>query len=843
MAKRQWILREQHGPLAGELAAALNITPLVAQILINRGITTVEAGRQFLQCDLAATPDPFLMSGMRQAVERIQLALSRQERIVVYGDYDADGQTAAALLVRALRELAPDPGSISYYVPDRFDEGYGLNAQAVAALSAQADLLISVDCGIVSYAEIQEAQRLGLDVIVTDHHEPGPERPPALAVLNPKQAGCVYPFKDLAGVGVALKLVQGLGLPGWEEYLDLAALGTVADLVPLQGENRTIVKRGLELMPRTKNLGLRALMEASGVEAPTAADLGFRLGPRLNAGGRLGDAGRGVRLLLTEDEEEARELAAQLSQENAKRQQVELDILDATVQIVEKYELYKRPALVVWGENWHQGVIGIVASRLVERYYRPTVVISLLEGKGVASARSIAGLHLYETLSECAHLLTKFGGHATAAGLTLPKGNLMTFQRLFEELCAQRLSAEDYIPKLYIDCATELDKVTEGLVAELSLLEPHGLGNPSPILRADVAVLRTRRVGGENQHLQLAVHDGTVVEMPAIAFGAGADQEELEKRAEQVALAFVPTVNEWQGTRIIQLQVRDWQEVQVEDTFVRRWLVESYPWRLGPSFYQSSALSIEDTQFACPRHVLVDLRGTYDKAAALRRRRNGLPALILVNRAVSVLEVCRQLRIAAAGRESIGFAHEWLSEAELAELHSSPFTWLVSTGLGLPKGRWPSVWFWEPPLTPTVQGLWSSLVEEGGEIVAIYGSKDVQQLQVHLAKEYPDRSILARIYSLLRSCGGSISLGEAVAKLEEVGLFGALPAAVGIFAELGLWSVRDGAIFYLPEPDHKLDLQQAVLYNKITKIRDQAAVYLKRCLERGFFQDGLKREN
>lgn len=846
MDKRKWILHTQKHQLAQELAGGLNISPLVAQILINRGITTVEAGRQFLQCDLAELPDPFLMSGMAEAVERIRRALTEGERIVVYGDYDADGQTATALLVRALRRLAHAPESITYYLPDRLEEGYGLNSQAVAALSREADLLISVDCGIVSHREVQEAQGRGLDVIVTDHHEPGPGLPPAVAVLNPKREGCAYPFKDLAGVGVALKLVQGLGLAAWEEYLDLAALGTVADLVPLQGENRTIVKRGLERMEGTANLGLRALMEAAQVSKPTAYDLGFRLGPRLNAGGRLGDPTRGVRLLLTEDEQEAQGLAAELSEENARRQQVELTILKEAVEVVEKYGLQRRPAVVVWGENWHQGVVGIVASRLVELYYRPTVVISLVNGEGVASARSIAGLHLFAALSDCAHLLTKFGGHAMAAGLTLPRENLREFQGLFEEICAARLSPEDYLPKLYIDGRTQLGEVTEELVNQLSMLEPHGLGNPGPLLQTEVAVLRTQRVGAENQHLKLWVHDATANEVPAIAFGFGEDAGELERRAEGIALAFVPTINAWQGTRSVQLQVRAWQEAPSADSYVRRWLVENYPWRLGPSLYQSAALQAAG-RAAGPiaPHRLVDLRGTHDKLKALRQRRTGAePTLILLNRAVSTLEVCRQLRIGVPGGGGfIGFEHEWLSPADRAELERSSFSWLVSTGLDLPGGRWPSVWFWEPPLTQETHRLWSALVAEGGEIVAVYGPRDVRSLQAHLQREYPDRTDLARVYRLLRTAEGHISRQNAADRLEKVGLLGALPAAMGIFSELGLWRVEGEAIFYLPEPERKLDLEQAVLYNKITKIRDQAAVYLKRCLERGFFQDGLEREN
>ena len=443
MGSKRWILREQNVELAEKLATALNVRPVIAQVLVNRGITTVEAGRLFFSCDLAETPDPFLMLGMEQAVQRVQKALATGETIVVYGDYDADGQTATALLVRVLRELALDPDRIIYYLPDRFDEGYGLNKDAIASLSEQATLLISVDCGISSVEEVEYANSLGLDVIVTDHHEPGEVLPCAVAILNPKQSGCSYPFKGLAGVGVALKLIQGLGVPEarWKECLDLVALGTVADLVPLQGENRILVKHGLVQMADTKHVGLRALLQVSNVGEPSASDLGFRLGPRLNASGRVGDPTRGVRLLLTENPSEAKELATELNQENATRQQLELEVLEQAVHLIEKYDLNTRSALVVWGEGWHQGVVGIVASRLVEKYYLPTVVVSVSDDGATASARSIAGLDLYQTLVECSHLLTRFGGHAMAAGLSLPVENLPAFQRLFEELCAARLRA------------------------------------------------------------------------------------------------------------------------------------------------------------------------------------------------------------------------------------------------------------------------------------------------------------------------------------------------------------------------------------------------------------------
>lgn len=840
--RKQWVFRGQKNDLATALAEALDIRPVVAQILVNRGINTILAGRQFFRSDLGDIPDPFMMLDMDRAVARVRQALRDEESIVVYGDYDADGQTATALLVRSLRQLSPRPSTISYYLPDRFEEGYGLNREALAILAQQASLLITVDCGIASVLDIEYAQQLDLDVIVTDHHEPGPSLPPAVAILNPKQEGCRYPFKHLAGVGVACKLVQALKVPDWAEFLDLVALGTVADLVPLTEENRIIVSHGLQRLSQTKNIGMQALLTVAEITEATASDLGFRLGPRLNAAGRLGDSARGVRLLLTEDEVEAGELATELQQENTRRQDLEAEVLQEAIEVVEYYDLHKRDGLVVWGEGWHQGVVGIVASRLVERYYLPTVVVSISGGHAVASARSIEGLDMYQTLTDCAELLEKYGGHVMAAGLSLPKANLRDFQRRFEELCAARISPEDYIPKLYVDDTIRLEEVSIKLIEELEALEPHGLGNPGPLLQSEVSVLHTKIVGAQRNHLQLTVHDETTGDMPAIAFGFGDQQEQMEKHAERVALAFVPGVNEWRSERTLQLTVKEWEPRILREGYVRRWMVDLYPWRLGASYFQSRALDLPEDVSNRPQGLKwIDLRGTWDKASALGDRDR---VLILVNTPASALSICRHLRIRVAqGDQFIGFEHEWLTDREREELRHSPPRWLVSTGFGQQESAWPSICFWEPPLTSATELRWINLCQNGGEVVGIFGPKEVRTLQADLVQNYPDRQSLARIYTVLKRNGREISMEDAYRCLESMGILGALPIAMGVFTELGLWDVHEHGILYLEAPAQKLDLQQTVLYNKVTKMRQQSAQYLKRCLERGFFQDGLKREN
>lgn len=848
MVSKQWIRQEIHEEHLDELVHSLQISPVVARILVNRGITTVEAARTFFACELSDLPDPFLMLGMDKAVERIRKALVRDDPILIYGDYDADGQTATALLVLGLRHLAKSPEQIAYYLPDRLGEGYGLNRDALALLSKRTSLIITVDCGISALDEVAYAKELGLDLIISDHHEPGPVLPEAFAIINPKQRNCPYPHKDLAGVGVASKLLQGLGLDPktWYTLLDLVALGTVADLVPLRGENRILVHHGLKQMAQTINLGLQALLEVAEVDKPTAGALGFRLGPRLNAAGRLGDPTRGVRLLLTKDLQEARELALELHQENLQRQELENGVLEEALDLVERYQLHKRSSLVVWGKGWHQGVIGIVASRLVERYYLPTVVISLQEGQGVASARSIAGLDLYQTLTECAPLLSKYGGHTMAAGLSLPLENVVAFQELFERLCKEKMRPEDFIPKLYIDSFTSLKEVTPELIGQLSRLEPHGMGNPAPLLQANVNVIRTKQIGQDKRHLQLIVQDKTLTEVQAIAFGAGEEQGFFENYAEGVDLAFVPNLNEWRNEKTVQLQIKDWKRQGNKINYVQYWMTENYPWSLGLSFFQSRALLLLEQDYAEGHHArITDLRGAWDKVTVIQQHRSlEEPTLILVNTPAKVLEVCRYLRIRIpGGSQYIGFEHELMTAMEQGELGIEPPNWLVSTGYGLKPSTWTSVWLWEPPLTKELYTFWSGLLKEDCEFVAVYGPKEVRELQNLIAENYPERSGLARIYGLLRTSSGKVELTLARERLSVVGLLGALPMAMGVFSELGLWEVQDAAIIYLPTPMHKLDLEQSVLYNKGTTMRKQSSEYLKRSMERGFFQDGLKIEN
>lgn len=535
-----------------------------AQILFQRGVRTGEEAERFLSSGEPEYGDPFLLSGMAAAVDRIRAAIRDQEPIVVYGDYDADGVTATALLVGVLEGLG---ARVRPYIPNRFDEGYGLHAEALSALQAQgARLVVSVDCGIRSWREAEHASGLGLDLIITDHHQPGPTRPRALAVLNPRLEGDKYPFKDLAGVGLAHKLAQGLlsacSRPGSEEWLDLVAVGTVADLAPLQGENRTMVRAGLRLMNAPASSsggdlrpGLRALAEGAGIAAGRigAVSIAFALGPRLNAAGRLDSAETSYRLLVSRDPEEARAIAAQLSAANRQRQAM-------TGEMVERARALgvapgRLPELIsAIDPGFSAGIVGLAAARLMEEYYRPAIVVTVADETARGSARSIPEFSIIDALDACADLLLEFGGHAAAAGFTVRTQDLEPLLRRLSQHASAALSGKELKPRLAIDALVEFREVGRPLLEFVEALEPCGYGNPTPVLAAeDVTVVQARPVGAEGQHLRLLLRQGSVTR-EAIAFRKGKIAGALARR---VDVAFNLERNIYMGVESLQLNVQD----------------------------------------------------------------------------------------------------------------------------------------------------------------------------------------------------------------------------------------------------------------------------------------------
>lgn len=540
-------LKEEH---PGALLDA-GVPMHLARVLWARGVHTAEDAEAFLHPSLNTLHDPYLLSGMEEAARRIRIAVARKERITVYGDYDVDGVCATALLVEALRANGAD---VAYYIPSRHREGYGLNPEAVRALAQDTKLLITVDCGITSVDEAALSGALGLDLIVTDHHEPPKKLPDAVAVIDPLLGD--YPFRRLCGAGVAFKLVQALfGMETAEPLLELAALATVADLVPLLEENRVIVHAGLKQLQHTKRPGLRALLSVAGLEGKTvtAGHLGFQIGPRINAGGRLREASRNVDLLLTRDAQAALEMARALDAENAERQRMEMDIFkqaDAWVQ--ENVDFLTEKALVVTGEGWNTGVVGLVASKLVEKYAWPAVVLSETDGILTGSARSVPGVNLHTALSRAQDLFLRFGGHAQAAGMTLEKQSLPELRRRLRDAIADVAEPDAFVPSAVYDLDISLPEISIPLIEQLDRLAPTGFGNPAPVFRLSGAhVLEARGVGLEGKHLKLRLaQDGAALD--GIAFGQGSLRKELP---DQITALFSPSVNEYMGRRSAQCEV------------------------------------------------------------------------------------------------------------------------------------------------------------------------------------------------------------------------------------------------------------------------------------------------
>jgi single-stranded-DNA-specific exonuclease len=539
---------------------------VIVQILYNRNVREPKEVQAFIT-PYGPLHDPFLLRGMEAAVNRIAQAIRDDERIAVYGDFDADGVTSTALLTQTLRALG---ATVAPYIPDRVDEGYGLNTDALDNLAARgANLIVTVDCGIRSVKEVAYGNGLGLDIIVTDHHSTGSEIPPALTVVNAKQPGCTYPFKGLAGVGIAFKLAQALlaTIPmaagddpslRQEHLLDLVALGTVADIVPLVDENRSLVQQGLAQLNAPWRKGLQALMARAGVKPGyvNSTAIGFMLGPRLNAAGRLQSAMLAYHLLMTRDPAQAALYADQLNQLNQERQQLTLEAAElARSQVLD--EAGRVPYLLfATSPDFKAGIVGLVASRLTEAFYRPSVVVERGDEESRASCRSIPEFHITRALDQCADLLVRHGGHAAAAGFTVHNDNLPTLQERLQTIAEQELADTELIPRLQIDAELSLGPEIYDLQEQLSRLQPFGEGNPEPVfLSRGLRVGRRQTIGSEGQHLKLALNDGRAW-WDAVAFRRG---QEADKMPEHIDLAYQIDMNEWNGQKRLQLIVRDWR--------------------------------------------------------------------------------------------------------------------------------------------------------------------------------------------------------------------------------------------------------------------------------------------
>ncbi|NLT94783.1 MAG: single-stranded-DNA-specific exonuclease RecJ [Clostridia bacterium] len=779
ISRKIWNVRKLNFKLQEQLASELNISSTLAMLLINRGYSDINAARQFLEPSLVNLVSPFKLTNMAEAIEKIRTALKEKKPIVIYGDYDVDGITGTALLTEVFTSLGVD---VRYYIPDRMEEGYGLNCEAISSLARQgAQLIITVDCGISSKAEVELGKKLGLDFIITDHHQP-PEELPDCLIINPHLEKEPVPWRDLAGVGVAFKVAQALletFLPrNYEKemvkYLDLAALGTVADIVPLVGENRIIVKFGLEQIALGKRIGLKALCERAGIDCKniTSSSVGYILAPRLNACGRIGDATLGVRLLLTDNEKEAQEIAQCLNQENQNRQNIESKIIDEAVNMLRDFDFDKNKVIVLKGEDWHQGVIGIVASRLVDKYYRPVIILTKQNDIYKGSGRSIPGFHLHQALTKCEDLLEAFGGHSQAAGLSLKEDKIEPFIERINSIAWEVISEEQLFPTLDVDGEINLAEINFKVLEEISKLEPFGHANPEPLLVYRRSKIKEwKEVGSKGGHLKIKVLAGNTL-WDAIGFNM-AGYQELAAAEEPLDLAFVLDKNQWNGKTTLQLVLKDlkphkqWDNPFRKPDFLESLFLEGYKY-LGdlPTDSIKEYESFGSKTFSPANQeklVFIDVRGYNDKIKYIKNViPNGQKSIIYVNNRMRAYNLAADLRRdLVAYREKIAYFHGGLTDHcrlginEL--LLNGQLQVLVTTGkfaLVPGMGDIEDIIFFDLCFSREqynyILGWAGNNRDVKAKIHLLYGPRDKEFNWQHLSGIAPEREQLAKFYLLLK---------------------------------------------------------------------------------------------
>ncbi|TSJ81434.1 MAG: single-stranded-DNA-specific exonuclease RecJ [Candidatus Cardinium sp.] len=559
---KRWVIQSFKEPdkVAG-LEKVLGTPAAISSILVHRAIETFETAKHFFRPSLAQLCDPFLMQGMAQAVTRLRQALSKKEKILIYGDYDVDGTTAVAMVYDFLQSL---PGAtVSYYVPDRMREGYGVSMQAIEkAYQEGIQLIITLDCGIKAYASIAQAVERGIDVIVCDHHEVGAVLPPAYAILDPRQPSCPYPFKELSGCGIGFKLLQafckqcGLNPEIPYSYLDLVAVSTACDIVPLVDENRILAYYGIKQLEAKPRPGLQALMELGRFAATiTISDIVFKIGPRINAAGRMSHAALAVQLLVEKDIVKAYHLAQSIDQQNLLRQSLDHTITQEALAMIENRPQQSK-SNVLFNPDWHKGIIGIVASRCIEQWYRPTVILTLSDGQATGSARSIPGYNIYEAISACSPLLHQYGGHAFAAGLTMPLAHMARFQKKFEEVVSETITDDLLIPQQTIHALIPFQAITQKFVNILMQMAPFGPGNATPVFASEKVYARKFHLIKE-RHLKLELYQIDCMQSyEAIGFDLGGYLP-LVSSGQPFAIAYTIGYNYYLGNKSLQLIVKD----------------------------------------------------------------------------------------------------------------------------------------------------------------------------------------------------------------------------------------------------------------------------------------------
>lgn len=564
MEIKKWIFSDSPDINAiDQLSKKINVNPVLTKILLQRGIASYEEAKAFFRPELDELHDPFLMKDMEKAVQRIDAALEQQENILVYGDYDVDGSTSVAMMYSFICSIYDKVG---YYIPDRYAEGYGISTQGIEYAAENGySLIISLDCGIKAIDKIVYATDKNIDFIICDHHLPGETLPNAIAVLDPKRADCPYPFKELSGCGVGFKLIQAFciqnNMPEHQafEFLDLVSVSIAADIVPVTGENRILAFYGLEKINFNPRPGIKALLDSAGLKGKiTISNLVFQLGPRINAAGRIDHAHLAVKLLASINEEEAAIIATQVSEKNNRRKDFDQNITAEAISRINSDEALKiAKSTVLYQEGWHKGVIGIVASRCIEQFHRPTIILTESNGKATGSARSVNGFDIHAAIESCAEFLSQFGGHTHAAGLTMPIENIAAFTEKFNSVVTSTITEEQLQAKIYIDSYVELDQINQRFYNILAQMDPFGPGNMQPVFAAkNLELCENVRILKE-KHLKIVVKDRNGNQnLQAIGFGMAHFREELEA-SENFELAFTIQENEYNGYKSLQLYLKD----------------------------------------------------------------------------------------------------------------------------------------------------------------------------------------------------------------------------------------------------------------------------------------------
>ena len=559
--QKNWNILESKNTVVSKLSKALNVSEIVAHLLVLRGITTFDEAKSFFRPEISHLNNPFLMKNMQKAVDRIQTVIASGEKVLVYGDYDVDGTTSVAMMYSFLKKKVRE---IEYYIPCRYDEGYGISLKGIDyAKKNNFTLIIALDCGIRAVNQVDYANEKGVDFIICDHHNPGKKIPKAVAILNPKQADCNYPYKELSGCGVGFKLIQAfsqqnnIDFSEIIEYLDLLTVSIGADIVPMTGENRVFAFYGLQQINKSPRVGLKALMEtANKTKEVTVTDLVFGVAPRINAAGRIDHARKAVEILVETDYSKAKLFADKIEENNTTRKDLDKSITKKALEMVD----VKKKSTVVYSENWHKGVVGIVASRLIETYYKPTIVLAEKDGMLTGSARSVHDFDLYSAIAKCEHLCEKFGGHKYAAGLSIKKDNLPQFIDAFEKSVIESISEDQLTPKINIDMVIDINNVDDKLYRIIKQFAPFGPKNLSPIFISKGVIDNGygKQVGEDKTHLRINAkrNKGAIA---GIGFGMG-EYFEMIKDNQTFDVCYSIDENEWNGKKTLQLRLRDIKE-------------------------------------------------------------------------------------------------------------------------------------------------------------------------------------------------------------------------------------------------------------------------------------------